>query len=53
MTVPSARMRWASRAQFFSSGFVFATWGVHIPTVKAYYQVNEAELGLVRTLSCE
>ena len=41
-----ARMRWASRAQFFGSGFVFATWGVHIPTVKAHYGVNEAELGL-------
>jgi predicted MFS family arabinose efflux permease len=42
----SGRMRWASRAQFFASGFVFATWGVHIPTVKTYYGVNEAELGL-------
>ncbi|MGJ7508021.1 MFS transporter [Variovorax sp. GT1P44] len=42
----SARMRWASRAQFFGSGFVFATWGVHIPTVKSHYGVNEAELGL-------
>src|SRR6478735_83426 len=40
-----ARMRWASRTQFFGSGFVFATWGVHIPTVKAHYGVNEAELG--------
>ncbi|MBB3179440.1 MFS transporter [Variovorax sp. Sphag1AA] len=45
MTVTSARMRWASRAQFFCSGFVFATWGVHIPTVKAHYHVNEAQLG--------
>jgi predicted MFS family arabinose efflux permease len=39
-------MRWATRAQFFCSGFVFATWGVHIPTVKAHYGVNEAQLGL-------
>ncbi|MEP6722661.1 MAG: MFS transporter [Variovorax sp.] len=38
--------RWASRAQFFASGFVFATWGVHIPTVKAHYGVDEAQLGL-------
>lgn len=38
-------MRWASRAQFFCSGFVFATWGVHIPTVKAHYEINEAQLG--------
>jgi predicted MFS family arabinose efflux permease len=42
----SARMRWASRAQFFASGFIFATWGVHIPTVKADYGVTEAQLGL-------
>ncbi|NDZ12549.1 MFS transporter [Variovorax sp. WS11] len=42
----SARMRWAARTQFFASGFIFATWGVHIPTVKAHYGVTEAELGL-------
>ncbi len=42
----SARMRWASRAQFFGSGFIFATWGVHIPTVKSHYGVDEAALGL-------
>lgn len=46
MTVVPASMRLASRAQFFCSGFVFATWGVHIPTVKAHYGVNEAQLGL-------
>lgn len=39
------RMRWASRAQFFCSGFIFATWGVHIPTVKAHYAIDEAQLG--------
>ena len=39
-------MRWAARAQFFCSGFVFATWGVHIPTVKSHYGVDEAELGM-------
>jgi len=37
--------RWASRTQFFASGFIFATWGVHIPTVKAHYDVDEAQLG--------
>ncbi|MGJ7493949.1 MFS transporter [Variovorax sp. RT4R15] len=41
-----AATRWASRAQFFASGFVFATWGVHIPTIKAHYGVDEAQLGL-------
>ncbi|MDH6590885.1 putative MFS family arabinose efflux permease [Variovorax sp. TBS-050B] len=38
--------RWASRAQFFSSGFIFATWGVHVPTVKAHYGIDEAQLGI-------
>lgn len=42
----TAGTRWASRAQFFSSGFIFATWGVHVPTVKAHYGIDEAELGL-------
>jgi predicted MFS family arabinose efflux permease len=38
--------RWAARCLFFCSGFVFATWGVHIPTVKAHYGIDEAQLGL-------
>jgi len=37
---------WAARTQFFFSGFAFATWGVHIPTVKATYGISEATLGL-------
>ena len=44
-TPPPASL-WASRTQFFCSGFIFATWGVHIPTVKAHYGVDEAQLGL-------
>jgi predicted MFS family arabinose efflux permease len=43
---PPTRTRWASRAQFFASGFIFATWGVRIPTVKTQYGVTEAELGV-------
>ena len=43
---PRPAALWASRAQFFCSGFIFATWGVHIPTVKAHYGVDEAQLGL-------
>ncbi|RDI25965.1 fucose permease [Pseudacidovorax intermedius] len=46
---PVARLpaaRWAARTQFFCSGFIFATWGVHIPTVKAHYGIDEAVLGL-------
>ena len=42
---PSNATRWASRTQFFCSGFIFATWGVHIPTVKAHYGIDEAQLG--------
>ena len=37
---------WAARTQFFFAGFAFATWGVHIPTVKATYGISEATLGL-------
>ena len=46
MALVSNRTRWASRGQFFCSGFIFATWGVHIPTVKAHYGIDEAALGL-------
>jgi len=38
--------RWAARTLFFSSGVVFATWGIHIPTVKAHYGIDEAQLGM-------
>lgn len=38
--------RWGTRTQFFCSGFLFATWGVHIPTVKAHYAISEGALGL-------
>ena len=44
--VATASTRWAARAQFFASGFIFATWGVHVPTVKAHYGIDEAQLGL-------
>lgn len=37
--------RWATRTQFFCSGFIFATWGVHVPTIKAHYGLDEAQLG--------
>ena len=38
--------RHATRVQFFCSGFLFATWGVHIPTIRALYGVTEAGLGV-------
>lgn len=34
------------RALFFAAGSLFATWGVHVPTVKAHYGVGEQALGL-------
>ena len=46
-TVPSlSAARWATRTHFFCSGFLFATWGVHIPTIKARYEIGEGALGL-------
>ncbi|MDB5894976.1 MAG: transporter [Rhodoferax sp.] len=41
-----AAARWAARTLFFAAGFLFATWGVHIPTIKQTYGVDEASLGL-------
>ena len=38
------RAAWALRAQFFVAGALFATWGVHVPTVKAQYALDEREL---------
>lgn len=32
---------------FFISGFSFATWASRIPTIKTYFNLNEAELGTV------
>lgn len=36
----------ALRAQFFVLGVTFATWGVHVPTVKAHYSLGEQALAL-------
>src|SRR5581483_7865122 len=47
---PAARLRiacWAARAQFFALGFVTGSWGVHIPTAKLHYGLDEARLSLV------
>ena len=35
---------WAVRGQFFAAGALFATWGVHVPTVKLQYAVGEQML---------
>ncbi|MDF1484344.1 MFS transporter [Ramlibacter sp. H39-3-26] len=36
----------AARLQFFCVGFVFATWGVHIPSVGTHYGMGAGPLGL-------
>ncbi len=36
----------ALRTQFFVLGVMFATWGVHVPTVKAHYGLGEQALAL-------
>jgi fucose permease len=41
-----SRARWATRAQFLNLGFVVGTWGVHIPSVKARYALDERTLAL-------
>ena len=42
----SAPRRWATCTVFFCAGMLFATWGVHIPTIGAIYGVDEAALGV-------
>lgn len=36
----------ALRAQFFVTGALFATWGVHVPSVKARYGLSEQSLAV-------
>jgi len=41
-----ANASWALRAQFFVTGAMFATWGVHVPTVKAHFGLGEQSLAM-------
>lgn len=41
-----ANASWALRAQFFVSGALFATWGVHVPSVKAHFALGEQALAI-------
>ena len=44
---PSAvRARWATAAVFFLNGFTFASWALHVPTVKNKLGLTPAVLGL-------
>ena len=36
-----SRARWATRGQFLLLGFVVGTWGVHVPSIKAHYNLDE------------
>ncbi len=39
------KQRFALSSYFFMAGFGFATWASRIPTIKAFYELNEAQLG--------
>lgn len=41
-----ANASWALRAQFFVAGALFATWGVHVPSVKAHFGLGEQALAI-------
>jgi len=40
------RAAWGVRTLFFVSGALFATWGVHVPTVKQHFGLGERALAL-------
>lgn len=42
---------WALRAQFFVAGALFATWGVHVPSIKAHYALGEQALAIAMLAS--
>ncbi|HYW49569.1 MAG TPA: hypothetical protein VE861_03130, partial [Gemmatimonadaceae bacterium] len=39
-----SRARWATRTQFLNLGFVAGIWGVHVPSLKAHYALDERAL---------
>ena len=41
-----SRARWATRGQFLLLGFVVGTWGVHVPSIKAHYDLDERLLAV-------
>jgi predicted MFS family arabinose efflux permease len=45
------RATWALRAQFFVAGALFATWGVHVPSIKAHYGLREQSLAIAMLAS--
>lgn len=52
MKTPELRAaRLATRSHFFICGLLFASWGVHVPTVKQQYGLSEAELATLMLAS--
>ncbi|MDR7332567.1 MFS transporter [Roseateles asaccharophilus] len=52
MSAPSVTgAAFALRTQFFVMGLLFATWGVHVPTVKAHYGLGEQGVALAMLIS--
>ncbi|MCD6077652.1 MAG: putative transporter, partial [Ramlibacter sp.] len=47
---PHAAIR-ALRTQFFVAGALFATWGVHVPSIKAHYRLSEQSLAIAMLAS--
>ena len=41
-----SRARWATRMQFLNLGFVAGMWGVHVPSIKARYALDERTLAM-------
>jgi fucose permease len=44
---PTTGARWATRAQFLNLGLIVGAWGVHVPSVKSAYRLDERMLALV------
>jgi predicted MFS family arabinose efflux permease len=45
------RATWALRAQFFVAGALFATWGVHVPSIKQHYALGDQALAIAMLAS--
>ena len=40
------RARYATMALFFIAGMMYASWGVHVPTVRDHFHLNPALLSI-------
>jgi predicted MFS family arabinose efflux permease len=45
-TAIATRARIATMGLFFTAGWVFASWGVHVPTVKEKFGLDDAQLSI-------